>query len=826
MNIKPLFIGPKAENIKIYEQLILDIVRSSGYFRKNFHPEDKPVISEMDKLSKSFQTTKAKLEQAFLEVNADLKRGVPTYHPRHIGHMFGDLLIPALVGYFSTMLGNPNNVVGEVSPVTTKMEMDFISDLAKMVGYGTLAKGEGIDGSWGHLTNGGTTANIEALWLARNLKYFPVSLKLLSKEKNYSFLENTKVSLPSGSKKSLKAISFIELFDLSTEAIYNLRIASIEAVNTKESKKNFNEAKKNFDKAIKEFSVQNIGVAGIHLKVNDLPLPKLFVTKTLHYSWEKALDILGIGKNQLVKIDVDNNFRLDIDALKKSINGSSVLAVVGVLGTTEEGVLDPIHKIVKLRDELHKQNKSFFIHIDAAYGGYFMSLLHTKDNKTVSTPPQLQDFFKTLINNKEIGFEISKEDINLLNKFYKIDNDWTNSLLAVREADSITIDPHKLGYVPYPAGSVMYKNAKSKDFLVQVAPYLAEGKRIEQMFLGKWSLEGSRPGATATACYLSTKILPLNQAGYGQLMVNTMLATAKFAEQLDKFNKIESDFKIIRLYTPETNIFCYIVSAPGIIKNPNWLNHFTKVIFNKMSVSGAEIIPNMKYFVSKSEWGYKHYKENIKTILSKAGIDVSDGDIPEDYSLTYLRSTFMNPLTIGMGDDFYIDFFKEITEIAENSIQDIMLEIINEENNEERIKILWIENEKKIEQAKRKMVLDDIFGKYLRIDFVEKIDENIRLDEYKLAIVDLNLATADHTDFKLRKTGYEAINEIEKQIKDIIIYSTYLSDKKHFKTIENETIKNNIEFFDASVNFKLVAKSENDEQNIKNLTNQIFNLLQ
>ena len=30
---------------------------------------------------------------------------------------------------------------------------------------------------WGHLTGGGTVANIEALWSARNLKFFPVALQ-------------------------------------------------------------------------------------------------------------------------------------------------------------------------------------------------------------------------------------------------------------------------------------------------------------------------------------------------------------------------------------------------------------------------------------------------------------------------------------------------------------------------------------------------------------------------------------------------------------------------------------------------------------------------
>ena len=58
-----------------------------------------------------------------------------------------------------------------------------------------------------------------------------------------------------------------------------------------------------------------------------------------------------------------------------------ILAVIGVLGTTEFGTIDPINEIVKLRDQKSKQGLNFYIHIDAAWGGYLTSLFRKEDGR-------------------------------------------------------------------------------------------------------------------------------------------------------------------------------------------------------------------------------------------------------------------------------------------------------------------------------------------------------------------------------------------------------------------------------------------------------------
>ncbi|GAB1472698.1 hypothetical protein MASR2M69_01390 [Bacteroidota bacterium] len=99
--------------------------------------------------------------------------------------MHGDLLISAIAGYFGTILYNSNNIVGESSPATTRMEFNYISSLAKMVGYKPMINADNnVPQSWGHLSAGGTTANMEALWVARNMKYYPIAVKIASFKEN------------------------------------------------------------------------------------------------------------------------------------------------------------------------------------------------------------------------------------------------------------------------------------------------------------------------------------------------------------------------------------------------------------------------------------------------------------------------------------------------------------------------------------------------------------------------------------------------------------------------------------------------------------------
>ena len=150
--------------------------------------------------------------------------------------------------------------------------------------------------------------------------------------------------------------------------------------------------------------------------------------------------------------------------LKKCASqGRAVYEVVAVIGTTEEGAVDRLVDIVKLRDELKKDGLSFAIHADAAWGGYFATMLPT-EKEGIPTP--------TMPYVPHVGLRRDTED----------------QLFALRLADSITVDPHKAGYIPYPAGGLCYKDGRLRYLVTWTAPYIDQGDLGES--IGTYGVEG------------------------------------------------------------------------------------------------------------------------------------------------------------------------------------------------------------------------------------------------------------------------------------------------------------------------------------------------
>lgn len=76
--------------------------------------------------------------------------------------------MPSLLGYFMTMLYNPNNVALEASPLTTIAELKAGQQLCDLFGYKTEPSLDNTDKrplGWGHITCDGTVANLESIWV-------------------------------------------------------------------------------------------------------------------------------------------------------------------------------------------------------------------------------------------------------------------------------------------------------------------------------------------------------------------------------------------------------------------------------------------------------------------------------------------------------------------------------------------------------------------------------------------------------------------------------------------------------------------------------------
>jgi glutamate/tyrosine decarboxylase-like PLP-dependent enzyme len=100
------------------------------------------------------------VESALAELVDRLRGNYPFFHPSYAGQMLKPPHPAAVAGYLATMLINPNNHALDGGPPTSAMEKDAVAQLATMFGFSDHL---------GHLTSGGTVANLEALFVAREL---------------------------------------------------------------------------------------------------------------------------------------------------------------------------------------------------------------------------------------------------------------------------------------------------------------------------------------------------------------------------------------------------------------------------------------------------------------------------------------------------------------------------------------------------------------------------------------------------------------------------------------------------------------------------------
>jgi len=103
----------------------------------------------------------ARLSQAWTAFEARMADHYPFFHPRYAGQMLKPPSRVAAAGYLAAMLINPNNHALDGGPGTSGLEVEVVEALAAMFGLEAPFLG--------HLTSSGTIANLEALWVAREL---------------------------------------------------------------------------------------------------------------------------------------------------------------------------------------------------------------------------------------------------------------------------------------------------------------------------------------------------------------------------------------------------------------------------------------------------------------------------------------------------------------------------------------------------------------------------------------------------------------------------------------------------------------------------------
>lgn len=514
------FLGPKAENGKALLDLVKLAVEGQINTRKEYSnsKEDPPFFTLDSNNPKEVKENERSIEIITKELElllTQLKGSIPLSSFRNQSHMYWDITLPGIVGYFAAMLYNQNNVAAEASPVTTVLEILVGEDLCKMLGFEDECE-PGVNRSdsvvsnnhvqikpWGHITCDGSIANGESMWAARNLKYLPIAMAAaIVAEDNLQAAKCVTVKTCTGSRARLIDLDSWYLLNLPIDEVIGLVARIEEASGVDQSV---------VRQAVDKYSVQNVGLVQFHQRYLDTyaqAMPVVLVPATAHYSWPKTAAMLGLGTHTVKLIEVDLDGRMNMVALRRELDkclnkGRPVLQVVAVLGSTEEGAIDPLAEIVSLRNEFQEMGLNFVIHADAAWGGYFASIL--RKSKLLGADPAVN---------------IDKHPDLYVSDYFK------TQYSALPYVDSVTLDPHKSGFIPYPAGSLCYRNGAMRDLIAFTAPVVFHGG--VDVTVGPYGIEGSKPGAAAASVYLSHKVIPLNTNGYGRLLGRCLFNSKRF----------------------------------------------------------------------------------------------------------------------------------------------------------------------------------------------------------------------------------------------------------------------------------------------------------
>ena len=209
---------------------------------------------------------------------------------------------------------------------------------------------------------------------------------------------------------------------------------------------------------------------------------------------ETDLAITGIGSENMHDVSLDNRARMDHHHLAELLEQClqerrAVYAVVAIAGSTEHGAVDPLAEIVHLRTRFQKRGLSFLIHVDAAWvsdmppcaANPFASFLPGADGRQGG-------YFSTLLREERTGYE-SKHVIHDLEPPMTLLPYTRRQLEHLKYADSVTIDPHKSGHIPYPAGGLCYRDGRSRFLVTWTSPYIDFQEEGVQT-MGTYGVEG------------------------------------------------------------------------------------------------------------------------------------------------------------------------------------------------------------------------------------------------------------------------------------------------------------------------------------------------
>lgn len=289
----------------------------------------------------------------------------------------------------------------------------------------------------------------------------------------------------------------------------------------------------------------------------------VYASEQCHYSIDKSVDILGLGRKSLRKIPTDDRFHIRVDALREQIvrdrdEGHVPACIVGVAGTTSTGVIDPLEELAGIA----RENNCWY-HVDAAYGG---PLAFSAKHKA--------------------------------------------KLQGIELADSITFDPHKWMFVPFSCGAVLVREGGPvlRDSFDMSPEYLSEdrgGADVEFDFF--------RYGQMGTRRFNSLKLWMamkfMGREGYARTVERHIDLTHYLASRIDALPDFE------RVGEVETAVCCFRHKSKSQQQLQQKIERDGEVWLTTTVLHGKRALRvNINSFLTE-----QHHVDHLITQIEKAG---------------------------------------------------------------------------------------------------------------------------------------------------------------------------------------------------------------
>ena len=253
---------------------------------------------------------------------------------------------------------------------------------------------------------------------------------------------------------------------------------------------------------------------------------------------------------------------------------------------------------------------------------------------------------------------------------FKTDTGYPTKLLhesfkAMGEADSITIDPHKMGYIPYAVGGIALRDRRILDLVSYTAAYVFEKGGDAPSMLGSYIMEGSKSGAAAAAVWASHRTIPLNIKGYGQINGRSIEAARLLTQLVKETPKVSVDGKNFLLQPlclpePDYNIVCMAFNPEGNT-DLKLMNELNKRLYDESSYVKGPVFLN-DWITSQTELNHADYGDVPMAFVKRLGIPEKEWAATR--AVNVLRMCTLNPFLAHYGDpktvwQGYLDLWKE-----------------------------------------------------------------------------------------------------------------------------------------------------------------------